>query len=358
MPKIEELNKRIADMSKNELERAKEIHEKSIVIDGSEVLLLDEVAFSRRKKGGITAANVTCPDNLFTDPIESYREICEHRGFIDLHKDKALLVTTVDDIRKAKREGKFGVILGPQNGHPLIERVEDVAFHKWAGIRIIQIVYNKRNYIGDGCSERTNAGLSDLGVQVVEEMNRQGIIVDLSHCGDQTTLDAIDVSKEPCIFSHASVRSIAPQVRNKSDEAIQALAEKGGVMAVCSWGPVLRVGDNSPKMEDVYAHVKYLEERVGIDHVALATDVDERGQPPHVKFMQYQRIAIEDLMVNYMKLPPPAVRASWPRTPEGYGGENFQDFTKVLVAGGYSDKEIEKILGGNLLRVFEKVWGE
>jgi membrane dipeptidase len=345
-------------MTKTQLDRAKEIHEKSIVIDGSEVLALDPVAFDRRRKGGITALNATVPDNLYADPIEAYREVCEHIDFVEYCEDRALLVTTADDIRKAKKDGKCGVILGPQNGSPLVMTVDDVAFLKWAGIRIIQITYNKRNFIGDGCAERTNAGLSDFGVEVVEEMNRQGIVVDLSHCGDQTTLEAIEFSKNPCVFSHASVRTISPQVRNKSDEAIQALAEKDGVMAICSWGPLIRVGDNPPKIEDVYAHVKYVEDLVGIDHVALATDVDERLQPPYMKHMAFQTISINKLMVDYMKLPPPEVRSKWPLIPGGYGAEGFQDFTKVLVAGGYSDQEIRKILGENLMRVFERVWGK
>ena len=369
--KVTELGRKIADMSKTELEKAKEIHEKSIVIDGSEVLRLDPIALPRRKRGGITAANVTCPDKSEAGMTDAYREICEQRAFIDYYEDKALLVTATEDIRKAKKEDKFGIILGPQNGHPLIERLEDVAFYKWAGIRIIQLTYNLKNAIGDGCAERTNCGLSNFGVNIVEEMNKHGIVVDLSHCGDQTTLEAIKISKDPCIFSHASVRSVQDQARNKSDEAIHALAEKGGVIAICSWGPILRVRDNPPKIEDIYAHVKYVEDLVGIDHIGLATDVNERRQPGTPSYgrptgdlvMEFSKMARSKLMIDYMKMPPREVVDTWRKEgrwylPEGYGGEGFQDFTKVLVAGGYSDQEIQKILGGNLLKAFERVWGK
>jgi membrane dipeptidase len=148
-------------------------------------------------------------------------------------------------------------------------------------------------------------------------------------------------------------------MRNKSDEAIQALAEKGGVIAICTWPPILFVGDKSPKIEDVYAHVKYVEDLVGIDYIGLATDVNERRQSPGDLVMEWQKISRNRLMVDYLKLPPPEKRATWPDyLPEGNGAEGFFDFTKVLVAGGYSDQEIEKILGGNLLRIFEKVWHE
>ena len=180
MKMVKELDRKISDLSKKELERTKEIHTKSIVIDASQVLRLDPIALDRRKRGGLTAVNVTCPDELYADVKQTYREICEHKNFIDYYKEKALLATSVEDIRKAKKEDKLAVIIGPQNGHPLIESVDDVAFHKWAGVSIIQLTYNYRNAIGDGCAERTNSGLSQFGVDVVEEMNKQGIVVDLT----------------------------------------------------------------------------------------------------------------------------------------------------------------------------------
>ena len=149
---------------------------------------------------------------------------------IQRYDDILIPVKTAADILQAKQEGKVGVILGWQNASPIENHLSRFDLFHTLGVRIIQITYNERNLLGNGCYERRDEGLTNFGIDAIKEMNRLGILIDLSHVGDHTTLEAIELSEKPVAITHANARAFVNHVRNKTDEALLLLVEKGGVI--------------------------------------------------------------------------------------------------------------------------------
>jgi microsomal dipeptidase-like Zn-dependent dipeptidase len=277
--------------------------------------------------------------------------------------DNAFVSTSVEDIRKAKTNGKVGVIYGTQDAQFLEDPSWVAVFHK-LGFRICQLTYQGRNLIGDGCGERHPSGLSKHGVRVVEEMNRVGVVVDLAHVGTPTTLDAIEVSKNPVILSHTTVRALTlpTVVRSKTDEDIKAMAEKGGVIGISPKSNWLKPkgAKAGTTFEDYMDHIDYVVDLVGIDHIGIGLDV-HNGRP-HGGYVTPDGIytgaysgpggPYPEIGIMTPGDPPENLHAKGLNPPY----PQVLNITKAAVARGYSDQEIEKILGGNFLRVFEKVW--
>jgi len=355
------------DLSRDEEEHALALHRESIVIDASLVAFIDYVGediwVDDVLKGGLTASNVTvCMGRSFNGAL---MEMGEHRDWAEKN-EKALIALKASDIEKAKREGKHAIILGPQNSSFLEGNIRFLKTAREWGIRIIQLTYNYRNEAGDGCKERCNAGLSVYGVKLVEEMNRLGVLIDLSHTGDASVMDTIEMSKDPVSFTHVIPRSTTPKEaggyakwmssgpygefleyslqRGKTDEALQACAEKGGVIGVTPYF-AKKAGD-STLTDDLMDQVDATVDLVGADHVGFGSDLDFRNSVTRGAFIWKHPDRID---VDYFT----PMDESW-----GYGWlEHMPNLTRGLVAQGYSDHEIKGILGGNFLRLFKKVWG-
>lgn len=278
------------------------------------------------------------------------------------------IVNTTSDIKRAKQEGKLAIILGLQNlpfstaKYPDDLRFIDMLY--WLGVRIAQLTYQRKNLLGDGCGERTDSGLSKFGIQVIEKMNRLGMLVDLSHVGPKSTMEAIETSKDPVVFSHSNCRSICDNVRNKSDEQIKALAEKGGVMGICAFPPLLNM-EKPATFEDFLDHMTHAIELVGVDHVGVGLDT-YTSLPLHpdidVQKSRYNA-HIANLRVNY-----PGLTAPYMTFIPGKGRYRVEELknnrtvkaniSKGLTDRGYSSSEICNILGRNFIRVFGKAWRE
>ena len=206
----------------------------------------------------------------------------------------------------------------------------------------------------NGCFERRDEGLSNFGLDAVREMNQLGILIDLSHVGDRTTLEAIEASEKPVAITHANARAYHNHPRNKQDEALKLLAEKGGVIGACSFCPFLPTGFDST-VEDYINAIDDMVERIGIDHVAIGTDTTQ-DQP--LSFWHY--ISAQ----QGTKYPSTFTNTSWRYEelsfqPKGMEKpDEFPNLAETLVTRGYSSQEITKILGGNWLRVFQDVWEE
>lgn len=254
------------------------------------------------------------------------------------------LALSAEDIRRAKKEGKEAVMfqLEPQTIGPVLDRV-DIGYE--LGVRCMLLTFNTRNFLGDGCGEKSNSGLSNLGFDVVERMNKVGMLIDLSHCGERTTLDAIEASKDPVLINHAGARTLNPIMsRLKSDEQIHALAEKEGVFGVSAipnqLSNVKRQGIN-----DLLNHVDYVVKLAEVDHVAIGLDIcfDDHVAFHRTLIKRLMRGTGQELNADYM---------------EGIESpEEWKNITRGLVSRGYSDQEIEKIIGGNALRIIEQVVG-
>jgi membrane dipeptidase len=297
------------------------------------------------RQSGMTCCFEAVPA-LSEDFHESMELLGRYRALVEAEPG---LVTAVraEDIRKAKMDGKQAVMyqLEPQTMGRDLNRI-DAAYG--LGIRMMLLTFNTRNYVGDGCGERTDSGLSYLGIEMVERLNDIGIMIDLSHCGVQTSLDAIKFSKDPVLFNHTGARALNPVVtRLKTDEQIRAVADKGGLIGISAI-PNQLSSQPDQGIDDMLNHIEYVANLVGIDHVAIGLDNTFHDQVAfHRKLAASKSVDLEKsgitLAADYM-----------------YGIESpleWRNILRGLVSRGYSDDEIEKIVSSNALRVMEEIIG-
>lgn len=322
--------------------------------------------FDDMKRAGLAATVITSPhwDSRFYDAV---LDVVGDHKWIEDSQGKGVLATSVAQIKKAQEEGKVAIILCPQDAKIIDDQLDFLRVFYNLGVRICEITHIRRNLIGDAtldshlCKE---SGLSLFGVEVVKEMNRLGMVVDLAHSGPQTTLEAIELSEHPAIFTHTNANAVTEHTRNKSDEAIKALAKKGGVMGVTPIAPFCETKKGVwPTMEDFFKHIDHVSELVGVDHVGISLDIDEvwywhlkdykqgltyRGKNPWEDHMKYYKGMLEDPYIETKTCPVAKGMESLACYPE---------IERGLLARGYSEGDVAKIMGGNLLRVLEHVWG-
>jgi microsomal dipeptidase-like Zn-dependent dipeptidase len=355
--------KKVIQLSKEEEQRALDLHRRYVFINTCDSTSLkdnNEVYFSQLLETGISAMCTTVyayPERPATlGPLHEFLSAVGEWYHKLEASSNAVLATTTEDITNAKRSSKLAIVFATQNGD-FIYDLELIKVFRRLGLRIVQPTYQRRNLIGDGCGEKNPAGLSTFGVKAIEQMGREGIVIDLSHVGKPTTLDCIRVSTKPVIFSHTAARTLCDVVRAKTDEEIKALAEKSGVMGITPKSNFLRPNgqEKGTTIEDYMDHIDYVVKLVGVDHVGVGLDIGD-GHEPYGKYnlehmkefdSQYPEIGIwkkglqlENMHVKEVSPPLPKVL----------------NITRGAVARGYSDQEIEKILGGNFLRVFQRVW--
>ena len=329
---------------------ARRIYDEAIVIDGLNVSNWEsDAVFERLRAGNITAVNATVAT------WENFLQTMDHlsawmRRFRE--RDDILQVKETADIHAAKKLGKTGIILGFQNASPIENDLDRLGLFLALGVRVIQVTYHETNLLGSGCWERNDAGLSNFGIDAVREMNRLGIVVDLSHVGPKTTLDAIEVSEQPVAITHANARTFCGHRRNKDEEALVALAEKGGVVGATSFANFLPRGFDST-VEDFVDAIDDMVERIGIEHVAIGTD-STHDQP--LEFWHY--ISSQ----QGTKFPSTFADGSIPYTelsfqPKGIDSPaEFPNLADALANRGYSGEDITRLLGGNWMSLFERVW--
>jgi len=335
-------------------ERVLALHRDAVVIEGSQSAPMTPEHFERLRRGGIHALNHTAVHNIEAEFTAAAADIQDLLDNIKKHGDQLILVRDSKDILQARAEGKTGVIIGLQNAKPVMHDLRLLRLLHTLGVRIIQLTYNERNLIGDGCVEKANGGLSRFGRQVVKEMNRLGIVVDLAHCGEQTTLDGIEASEFPVAISHSNAKALCPSPRNKADHVLKALAARGGVIGVAFWAP-LAYSDpqRRPGTKEFFAHVDYLVEHAGIDHVGIGSDIGEGESRAQYEAMFTRGGG------TYPEVT--AVLGDWydfdHRMIEGMESSVvFPQVTEGLLSRGYKDEDVRKILGGNWLRVYSQVF--
>jgi membrane dipeptidase len=306
------------------------------------------------KRSGITAVNVTVGLPTATDHFEGTARTLAFLGReIDAHPDAFIAVRTVADIRRAKETTRLGLIAGFQDATMLEGDASRVDVFHGLGVRIIQLTYNLRNLVGDGCLEPGNAGLSRFGRGVVARMNERGVLVDLSHCGRRTTNDAIAASTKPVAITHSGCAALADVPRNKTDEQLRAMATKGGVIGIYTM-PFLRAS-GQPTAADFLRHVEHAVHLCGEDHVGIGSDnsitpldLSPAFRAEHAEFVRVRRRAgigapgEDENVFNYV--------------PDFNTPRRMEQMADALAARGHSTSRIEKILGQNWLRLFGEVW--
>lgn len=330
---------------------ARLVHEQSIVIDLVCPLANVEPHLDEWIRGGVTAIGPTVASD---DGIESaMTKLGVWHARLRRLGDRLHHVTSVADVRRAKKDGKLGIIFHFQNTQPFERDPDLVELYYRLGLRVAQLTYNTRNWVGDGCEEPANSGLSDFGRRIVREMNRVGMVVDLSHTGDRTTMDAMEVSSAPCIFSHANAYAVHDSGRNIRDDQIKAVAASGGVIGLNGF-PAFVSKRRWPTLDDLLRHADYIADTVGVDHLSVGIDYYQ-GQWPYVDDAQAKAmyaVRVREGRWNPKNYPPPPYK--YPKGIEV--PSKLPALTEGLLARGFSTEDVGKVLGGNLLRVFGKVW--
>jgi membrane dipeptidase len=305
-----------------------------------------EEVFAAFRQSGVNAIQTSLANRNLRAALAA---LATWQARFDQHPDRLVKALRGADLSAAKTQGRLAVILGFQNATMIEGDVSNLDTLYAQGTRCIQLTYNARNLLGDGCTERTNAGLSDFGVEALGRMNELGIVVDLSHCGEQTARDAIELSTRPPAFTHTMCKAIYDHVRAKSDEQLKQLADKGGVVGIVMLGYF--IGPTaSTSFDDYLDHVDHAVRVAGIDHVGLATDYSVRG---------IEATATRDSWyVPRLTSFKPSYHVRWPPwIPELDGPERFRHVARGLATRGYRPGDVEKILGANWTRYFGEILG-
>ncbi|MCD6445967.1 membrane dipeptidase [Candidatus Bathyarchaeota archaeon] len=361
----------LVPLSKSEEERVLEIAEKSVVISLHEHPILfpedmNELFEYIREGRGFTAYEELSNsplDAVFDNLFDGTATITSKAGWkwtdviYDLgmrlsdigHQDFVIKGETVEDILKAHREGKLALIPTLESATPIENEVDRVDVLYGLGVRMMGLVYSEANQLGGGLREKRDSGLTDFGYEVVERMNKLGMAIDVSHCGDQTALDAIEASKDPVFITHCGARSLWNIKRLKPDEVLQACAEKGGLIGIEA-APHTTISKKHPEhsIESVMDHFEYCVELVGIDHVGFGPDT-LYGDHVALHHAFARHLSIKQAFTQHKEVP--YVKGMENPT------EAWWNIVRWLVKHGYSDKEIKKVIGENALRVLKKIWG-
>jgi membrane dipeptidase len=326
------------------------VYDNAVVIDAlSFSRTWDDAEFAALKQTGYSGM-VESLDNA--DLQTAIDALVAWRARARTHADKLLLALSAADFERAKQDGKTAVLMNFQNATMLEGDADNVEALHAMGMRSFQLTYNSRNRLGDGCLERTNAGLSDFGVEVVQRMNDVGVMVDLSHCGKQTTFDGIAFSEKPVAITHTMCEALRNgHPRAKTDEQLRACADKGGVVGIAALGYFIG-GDpgGETTIEHYVDHIEHAASVVGHEHVALSTDFPPQGIEPWATRENWY-----EPRLKYFK---PSYEVRWPPwIPELDTPDRFRNVARILDRRGWNEDQLTKLLGLNWIRLFRDTIG-
>ena len=321
-----------------------------MLIDALQCGTYERETFELLRRGNLSCATVTC--GFWENAIESMKSLGNWRDLVRRNDDLVLLAETTADIARAEAEGRTAILPGFQNTDCLESRIAFVELFADLGVRVMQLTYNNQNSVGGSCYEAKDSGLARFGREVVREMNRCGILIDCSHVGDRTTLDAIEASSLPIAITHANPRSLIAHQRNKPDEVIKALARRGGVIGCAIYRNI--TGDYYCSSVEAWCEmVARTVEIAGIDHVGIGTDYSHHVG---VRELDWMRKGRWTRGANYgagsATNAGPAPKADWCKDASALGL-----IPEGLRKVGFSPEEAEKISGGNWLRLYGEAFG-
>ena len=325
---------------------AKELHADATVVDGLVISNWSREVFEDLHAGGVTAVNCTC--SIWEGLRDTLVNIGRWKSWFRDNDDLLLPVKVVADIARAKNEKRVGIILGWQNTSALEDRVELVDVFKTLGVGVMQLTYNTQNLVGSGCYESRDSGLSDFGRDVIDEMNRVGVVVDLSHVGARTSEAAIRHSKQPVAYSHCCPAALLDHPRNKTDEQLRFIVEHGGFVGVTTYPWFLPKGADST-VDDCVAAIDYVINQVGEERVGIGTDFTQGQDAAFFDWLSLDKGTGRRLIVR-----------DWDVAPQPVGFQRLSEFpnlTEAMVRRGWSERRIRRILGENWVSFLGEVWG-
>jgi len=320
------------------------LHEDLFLVDGLIVANFSRAIFEDMRRGGVTAANCTC--SVWEGFRETMNNIATWKKNFNDNSDLLLEVRTTDDIYRAKQERKTGIILGFQNAAAFDENLGYIEIFKQLGVGIVQLTYNTQNLIGTGCYE-SDGGLSGYGQDVIAEMNRVGILVDLSHVGPKTSEDAIKTSKFPVAYTHCLPAGLKDHPRNKTDQQLKFIVDEGGFVGVTMFPPFMRRGIDST-VSDYVGAIDYVVDLVGEDAVGIGTDFTQGHEVQFFDWITRDKGYGRKLTEFGDIINPEGIRTIG----------DFPNLTATMESAGWPESKIRKVMGENWIGVLEKVWGK
>jgi membrane dipeptidase len=321
-----------------------------------EITRFSERGFRETMATGVTMLRDTVfPIGNIADPWGEYQKaIKSFQNFFAANPDRLIQVKSAADILRAKREKKFAVLVGTQDSVMVGPELDRLAQLKKDGVLTVQLTYNNRNLAGDGALEPDNAGLSKLGRATIERMEAEKLLLDLSHGGQKTMREAAAHAKRPLVISHTGARALTDHLRNTEDSTIRAVADKGGVVGVY-FMPFL-ASNMKPNGDDLVAHIEHIARVAGDDHVGIGTD---NGVLPTV-LDETEKKKMDDWTQERIKLgiAAPGEAAGVYTVVEAYNSiDRYRRLANDLARRGWSQARLEKLFGGNFLRVYREAWG-
>lgn len=307
----------------------------------------------RYRSSAITVLHIAT--GVGTDQADAYHQVLQwlafYNGFLAHHGRDFQRIDSAAAVREAKQAGRIGILLGIQNSDHFRTTADVQTFYN-LGQRISQLTYNSRNRIGNGSTERRDEGLSNFGIDIVERMNEVGMAVDVSHCGDRTTLDAFEASRKPVLITHSNCRTLSGHPRCKADEAIRRMAKSGGVMGITGVRMFVR-GSEPTTIDHVVDHYDHVKKLVGVEHLGVGSDIDLDG---YDAMPADQRARLRAFYRNRAGADTYGFRSKDDIEGLNHPKRMF-DLTEALLRRGYSAAEVRGILGENFLRVLRVIWG-
>ncbi len=327
-------------------QHAQALHSELIVIDGLQYSNWDRKIFEQLREGGVTMVHATI---VYHEQIrETLTRIAEWNRLFELNSDLIMPVRSAADIRVAKQTGKVGIMFGAQNCSPIEDDIGMIEVMRELNLMIMQLTYNNQSLLACGCYEAEDSGVTRFGRQAIKEMNRVGMIVDMSHSGERSTLDAIEISDRPIVISHANPLSFHEAKRNKSDRVLRALGESGGLLGFSLYPFHLKNGPDCT-LGDFCDMVASTADMMGIDQIGIGTDLCQE-QPLSV--LEWMRNGRWSKSMDYGE--GSKSNADWPRPLSWFrDSRDFPHLTNGLLERGFSREDVAKIMGLNWLNFLD-----
>lgn len=323
------------------------LHNELVVIDGLQYSNWNRTIFEQLREGGVSMVHATI---VYHEQIrDTLKRIAEWNLHFENNADLIMPVRSTADIRLAKQLGKVGIMFGAQNCSPIEDDIGMVEVMRELNMMIMQLTYNNQSLLASGCYEAVDSGVTRFGKQVIQEMNRVGMVIDMSHSAERSTLEAIELSQRPIVISHANPNSFHQAKRNKSDTVLRALGESGGLLGFSLYPFHLKNGSDCT-LDDFCNMVAHTADLMGIDHIGIGTDLCQEQPLSVLEWMRNGSWSKEKDYGEGSKN-----NADWPKPLQWFrDSRDFPNITNGLLQRGFNNDEVAKVMGLNWLHFLDE----